>query len=83
VFELFEFVQADKFPGMVASLTHGILKQASASLSAKVNRTPRYHDIWLLGLPLRVMQNDTPAEQLGGSELMARAAALFMIFIPC
>jgi hypothetical protein len=29
------------------------------------------------------MQNDTQAEQLGGSELMARTAALFMIFIPC
>jgi hypothetical protein len=26
VFELFEFVQADKFPKMVASLTHGMLK---------------------------------------------------------
>jgi hypothetical protein len=45
VFELFEFVQSEKFPRMVASLTHGILKQASASLSTKVNRAPRYHDI--------------------------------------
>jgi hypothetical protein len=40
VFELFEFVQSKKFPRMVASLTHRILKQASASLSAKVNRAP-------------------------------------------
>jgi hypothetical protein len=68
---------------MVASLTHGILKQASVSLSAKVSRAPRYHDIWPLGLLLRFMQNDTPAEQLGGSELMRRTAALFMISIPC
>jgi hypothetical protein len=83
VFELFESVQSEKFARMVASLTHGILKQASASLSAKVNRAPRYHDIWPLGLLLRFTQNDTPAEQLGGSELMARTAALFMIFIPC
>jgi hypothetical protein len=29
------------------------------------------------------MQNDNPAEQLGGSELMAHTAPLFMIFIPC
>jgi hypothetical protein len=83
VFELFEFVQSEKFPRMVASLTHGILKQASTSLSAKVNRAPRFHDIWPLGLPLRFMQNDTPAEQLGGSELMVRTAALFIKFIPC
>jgi hypothetical protein len=83
VFELFEFVQSEKFPRMVASLTHGILRQASASLSAKVNRAPRYHDIWPLGLLLRFMQNDTPAELLSGSELMARTAALFMIFVPC
>jgi hypothetical protein len=45
VFELFEFVQSEKFPRMVASLTHGILKQASVSMSAKVNRARRYHDI--------------------------------------
>jgi hypothetical protein len=81
-FELFEFVQSEKFPRMVASLTHGILKQDSASLSAEVNWAPRYHDIWPLGLLLRLMQNDTPAEQLGGIELMAHTAALFMLFIP-
>jgi hypothetical protein len=83
VFELFEFVQADKIPRMVVSLTHGILKQASTSLSAKANRAPRYHDIWPLGLLLRFMRNDTPAERWDGSELMGRTAALFMIFIPC
>jgi hypothetical protein len=64
VFELFEFAQGEKFPRMVASLTYGILKQASASLNARVNRAPRYHDIWPLGQLLRFMQNDTPAEQL-------------------
>jgi hypothetical protein len=62
VFELFEFIQGEKFPRMVACLTHGFLKQASASQSAKVNRAPRYHDIWPLGLLLRFKQNDTPAE---------------------
>jgi hypothetical protein len=75
VFELFEFVQGERFPRMVASLTHGILKQASASLSAKVNRAPRYHDIWPLGLFPWFMQNDTPAEQLGvaGAFLVSQA----------
>jgi hypothetical protein len=82
VFELFVFVQSEKFPRMVASLTHGILKQASASLSAKVNRAPRYHDIWPLGVLLRFIRNDTPAGQLTNSELMARTATLFMIVNP-
>jgi hypothetical protein len=74
-FELFEFVRSEKFPRMVASLTHGILKQASTSLSAKVNRAPRYHDICPLGVLLQFIQNDTPAEQMGGSTLMARIVA--------
>jgi hypothetical protein len=43
VFELFELVQSEEFPRILASLTHGILKQASTSLSANVNRAPRYH----------------------------------------
>jgi hypothetical protein len=83
VLELFGFVQADKFPRMVASLTHGMLKQVSTSLSTKVNRAPRYYDTWPLGILLRFTGNDTPAEQLGGNELMARTAALLMILIPC
>jgi hypothetical protein len=83
VFELFDFVQKGKFSRMVASMTHGILKQVSAALSAKVNRAPRYHDIWPLGVLLQFIQSDTPAEHFSGSELMERTAILFMIFILC
>jgi hypothetical protein len=83
VFELFEFVQGDKFPRIVAGMTHGLLKQVSAALTSKVNRAPRYHDIWPLGVLLRFIRSDSPAESLSGSELMARTAALSMIFISC
>jgi hypothetical protein len=83
VLELFEFVQADMFPRMVVSLIHGMLKETSTSLSTKMKRTPRYHGIWPLSILLRFMQDDTTAEKLGGNELMARTAALFMIFSPC
>ena len=78
--ELFEFVQQPKYASLVAS---SLLKSISTALSSKVNRAAKYHDIWPLGVLLRYIRNGAPAEQLVWKDLMARSAALFMIFIPC
>jgi hypothetical protein len=48
VFELFEFKVKDKSLTLIVSVTHRILKSLSASLSAKVNRATKFHDIWPL-----------------------------------
>ena len=78
--ELFEFVQPEKYPALLVS---GLLKSIAVAISTKVNRAARYHDIWPLGVLLRHIQNGPPAERLQWKDLMARTAALFMIFIPC
>jgi hypothetical protein len=83
VLELFEFVQRDKFGDLVASCASGFLKMVSVTVSSKVHRAARYHDIWPLRLLLQHIQNGAPAEQLDGTKLMARTAVLMMIFIPC
>jgi hypothetical protein len=83
VLELFEFVQRDKFGDLVASCASGFLKMVSVTVSSKVHRAARYHDIWPLGVLLQYIQNGAAAEHLDGTELMARTAALMMIFIPC
>jgi hypothetical protein len=43
--ELFEFVQRDEFAELVASCASGFLKMISATVSSKVHRAARYHDI--------------------------------------
>jgi integrase len=83
VLELFEFVQRDKFAGLVASCTSGFLKMVSVTVSSKVRRAARYHDIWPLSVQLQHIQRGAPAERLDRTKLMGRAAALMMIFIPC
>jgi hypothetical protein len=51
VLELFEFVQRDKFGDLVVSCASGFLKMVSVTVSSKVRRAARHHDIW----PLRVL----------------------------
>jgi hypothetical protein len=55
----------------------------SVTVSSKVHRAARYHDIWPLRVLLQYIQNSVPAEQLNNTKLMARTAALMVIFIPC
>jgi hypothetical protein len=45
VLELFEFVQRGKFGDLVASCASGFLRMVSATVSSKVHRAARYHDI--------------------------------------
>jgi hypothetical protein len=83
VLELFEFVQREKFGDLVASCASGFLKMVSVTVSLKAHRAVRYHDIWPLRVLLQHIQSGAPAEQLGGTKLMAQTATLMMIFIPC
>jgi hypothetical protein len=45
VLELLEFVQRDKFGDLVAGCASGFLKMVSVTVSSKVHRAARYHDI--------------------------------------
>jgi hypothetical protein len=81
--ELFEFVQRNKYADLVASCTNRFPKMVYTTVSSKVSQATRYHDIWPLRVLLQHIQNGAPADQLDGSELMARTAALMMTFIPC
>jgi hypothetical protein len=83
VLELFEFVQRGNVGDLVASCASGFLKMVSVTVSSKVSRAARYHDIWPLGVLLKHIQNSAPAEQLDSTKLMARTAVLMMIFILC
>jgi hypothetical protein len=56
VLELLEFVQRSKFADLVVSCTSGFLKMVSATVSSKVRRAVRYHDIWPLRVLLRHIQ---------------------------
>jgi hypothetical protein len=62
VLELFEFVQRDKFRDLGASCNNGFLKMVSVTVSSKVHRAARYHDIWPLRVLLQHIQNGAPAE---------------------
>ena len=80
VVELMEML----FPALFASLqSSGLIKSMMTAVSSKTRRTARYHDIWSLHVLLDHIKAGPKAETLGGSDLMARAAALFMVFIPC
>jgi hypothetical protein len=84
IFELFAFFQPDKSATLEVSVSHGILKMVSMSLSIRVKWTTMYHDFWLLRVLLQLIQNDTLMEELSGSCLIACTAALsiaFMVFI--
>jgi hypothetical protein len=80
VVDLFEFLQ----PLMYSSLLHsGFVKSIMTSISTKIKRAPKYLDMWPLGKLLRYIQSGPAAEDLCWSDLMPRAAAVFVIFIPC
>jgi hypothetical protein len=46
-------------------------------------RSTKYREIWKLEILLDYIRKDPPLEELSGVELMGRAGAVFMIFIPC
>jgi hypothetical protein len=83
VLELFEFVERGKFADLVASCASDFLKMVSVTVSSKTHRAARYYDILPLRVRLQHIQNGAPAEQLDDTKLMARTAALMMIFTPC
>jgi integrase len=64
-------------------LLSGFVKSIMTTISTKVKRASKYHDIWLLGVLLRYIRDGPPSESLPWPDLMARAAAVFMIFLPC
>jgi hypothetical protein len=45
VLESSKFIQRDKFRDLVASCNNGFLKMVSVTVSSKVHRAVRYHDI--------------------------------------
>jgi hypothetical protein len=60
-----------------------ILEEALRAASTGVKGTSKYRTIWRLQILLDYMRSGPPHDQLSWQRLMARAAALFMIFIPC
>jgi hypothetical protein len=60
-----------------------ILEDALRASNTAVKGVSKYRTIWKLEKLLEYMRKGPPHEQLSWTRLMARAAALFMIFIPC
>ena len=77
--EIFGFFRPELVPAMAAD---NVLRTLVASAAAKVNRAPRYAAIWPLQQLLRFIANGPLNEALSRRDLMARAAAVFMILIP-
>ena len=78
--ELIQLVRADAkafFDGCT------MLKTITDGLAKGVRRTSKYREIWKLSILLDHIRNGPPSEQLPWRALMARTAALFMIFVPC
>jgi hypothetical protein len=70
--------------GLLQILEHSqIIAESLRASTTGVKRTSRYRTIWKLGILLRFIQSGPPTEKLEWAPLMARTAALFMIFIPC
>jgi hypothetical protein len=60
-----------------------IVKQSLQGAMTGVVKGTRYRQIWKLEVMLQFVARGPPTEELGGKDLMARAAFLFMVFIPC
>jgi hypothetical protein len=60
-----------------------IVRQSLQGAMSGVVKGTRYRQIWKLEVMLRFMAGGPPTEELGWRNLMARAAFLFMFFIPC
>jgi hypothetical protein len=60
-----------------------VIAEALRASTTGVKRVSRYRTIWKLEVLLQFIQAGPPTERLELAPLMARSAALFMIFIPC
>jgi hypothetical protein len=60
-----------------------MITEALRASTTGVKRVSRYRTIWKLEVLLPFIQAGPPTEKLEWAPLMARSAALFMIFIPC
>ena len=61
---------------------NAFLTSAIRNTTASVTQHSRYRDIWDLATLLDFIRSETPADQLTWDALMARTAALFMVFVP-
>jgi integrase len=62
---------------------NAILSNAIRSVTAGVKRGSKHRRIWRLEVLLDFIRRGCPTEELAWMDLMTRAAALFIIFIPC
>ena len=62
---------------------NGILKTTLASLAKGVRRISKFRKMWRLEILLRHIKDGPPVADLSYRDLMARAAAVFMVFVPC
>jgi hypothetical protein len=60
-----------------------LIKQSLRGAMTGVVRGTKYRTIWKLEVMLQYVARGQPTEKLGWKDLMARAAFLFMVFIPC
>jgi hypothetical protein len=58
------------------------LRSVSRSCSTAITKHPKYRDIWEIGILLDYSRFQEVGEELSWSDLMRRAAAILMIFIP-
>jgi hypothetical protein len=58
------------------------LRNVSRSLASRVKKPSKYRDIWDLNIFLDYIRNGPVSAKLCWNDLMARAAALSMVFIP-
>jgi hypothetical protein len=77
---MFEIVDATLFQVLSNSQMIGEVLRGSTTGTGRVSR---YRTIWKLEILLDYIRKGPPSDQLEWSPLMARAAAVFMIFIPC
>jgi hypothetical protein len=77
---MFEIVNASLYQQLNKSQMIGDVLRASTTGVKKVSK---YRTIWKLEILLDYIQKGPPSERLDWFSLMARAAAVFMIFIPC
>jgi integrase len=59
------------------------LNSALRAITAGVRRGSMYREFWDLEIMRRFIREGKPSESLAWLDLMCRAAALFMFFIPC
>ena len=62
---------------------NSILETTLAGLAQVIRRIARYRKMWRLEVLLQHIRNGPPAASLGYRDLMARTAAVFMVFVPC